>query len=89
MSGYSQGALVLRSTAQSLPADTMAKINSVVTFGDPGNPGPIPKAAGKSMIICAPDDAVCSGGFINVAHLTYGDNATMAAQFVMKQAGGR
>jgi cutinase len=83
MSGYSQGALVLRRTAESLPADTMAKINSVVTFGDPENPRPIPKANGKSMIICAADDAVCSGGFINIAHLTYGDNATAAAQFVM------
>ncbi|KAF1828557.1 cutinase [Decorospora gaudefroyi] len=88
MSGYSQGALVLRSTAESLPADTMAKINSVVTFGDPGNPDPIPQADGKSMIICAPDDAVCSGGFINVAHLTYGDNADEAARFVMQQAAG-
>lgn len=66
----------------------MAKINSVVTFGDPVNPAPIPKADGKFMIICAPDDAVCSGGFINVAHLTYGDNATMAAQFAMQQAEG-
>jgi hypothetical protein len=88
MSGYSQGALVLRSTAETLPANTMAKINSVVTFGDPGNPKPIPNADRKSMIICAADDAVCKGGFINVAHLTYGDNATMAAQFVMQQARG-
>jgi hypothetical protein len=66
----------------------MAKINSIVTFGDPGNPGPIPKADNKSMIICAADDAVCKGGFINVAHLTYGANTTTAAKFVMRQAGG-
>ncbi|KAH7133369.1 cutinase [Dactylonectria estremocensis] len=86
MSGYSQGALVVRSTADTLPADTMAKINSVLTFGDPRNPDPITGADGKTMIICQENDSVCSGGFINVAHLTYGANATVAAQFVVQRA---
>ncbi|KAL1597154.1 hypothetical protein SLS60_008736 [Paraconiothyrium brasiliense] len=87
MSGYSQGALVLRSTANSLPADTMAKVNSVVTFGDPGNPDAITGAEGKTLIICHENDAVCKGGFITVDHLTYADNATTAAQFVVQKAG--
>jgi cutinase len=88
MSGYSQGALVVRSTADTLPADIMAKIDSVLTFGDPRNPNPITGADGKTMIICQANDSVCSGGFINVAHLTYGANATMAAQFVVERANG-
>ncbi|KAH6686400.1 cutinase [Plectosphaerella plurivora] len=88
LSGYSQGALVLRSTADTLPAATMARISSIVTFGDPRNPQPITGGEGKTLIICQESDAVCSGGFINVAHLTYGANATVAAQFVVEKASG-
>ncbi|KAK2729077.1 cutinase [Colletotrichum kahawae] len=87
ISGYSQGALVVRSTVQSLPAATMAKINSVLTFGDPGYPNPIPGAEGKTQIICHDDDAVCNGGFITVDHLTYAENATTAAEYVLQKAG--
>ncbi|KAF2036572.1 cutinase [Setomelanomma holmii] len=86
MSGYSQGALVVRSTASSLPAATMAKVNSVVTFGDPGNPNPITGADNKTLIICHENDAVCSGGFITVDHLTYAEDASTAAQFVVQKA---
>lgn len=89
MSGYSQGALVVRSTANSLPAATMAKINSVLTFGDPGNPGAITGAEGKTKIICHDNDAVCSGGFITVDHLTYAEDADAAAQFVLQMASGK
>ncbi|PNH43695.1 hypothetical protein VD0004_g3840 [Verticillium dahliae] len=88
MAGYSQGALVVRSTAAALPAGTMAKVSSVVTFGDPRNPAPIAGANGKTLILCQPNDAVCSGGFITVAHLTYGANATAAAAFVVQKAHG-
>lgn len=86
MSGYSQGALVVRSTADSLPAETMARINSVVTFGDPRNQTPIIGGGGKTMVICLPEDSVCQGGFINIAHLTYGSEASAAAEFVMQLA---
>lgn len=89
MSGYSQGALVVRSTADSLPAETMSKVNSIVTFGDPRNQAPITGGEGKTMVICLADDSVCNGGFINVAHLTYGSEADAAAQFVAQQAGGQ
>ncbi|KAF1966327.1 cutinase [Bimuria novae-zelandiae CBS 107.79] len=87
MSGYSQGSLVVRSTAKSLPAGTMSKINSVITFGDPRGKSAIPGAVGKQLTICHPNDAVCSGGFITVDHLTYGEDANTAAQFVVQQAG--
>ncbi|KAF6820410.1 cutinase [Colletotrichum musicola] len=86
VSGYSQGALVVRSTAQSLPAATMAKISSVVLFGDPGNPSPVPGAEGKTKVFCHEDDAVCKGGFITVDHLTYAEDASAAAQFVLQRA---
>ncbi|KAL0944833.1 cutinase [Colletotrichum truncatum] len=86
MSGYSQGALVVRSTADSLPIDTMSKVNSVVTFGDPRNPSRITGAGNKSLIICHENDAVCSGGFITIDHLTYAEDASGAAQFVMQRA---
>ncbi|KAF3350607.1 Sugar transporter STL1 [Verticillium dahliae VDG2] len=66
----------------------MAKVSSVVTFGDPRNPAPIAGADGKTLILCHPNDAVCSGGFITVAHLTYGANATAAAAFVVQKAHG-
>ncbi|GJC83077.1 cutinase [Colletotrichum liriopes] len=57
MSGYSQGALVVRSTAETLPAETMAKINSVLTFGDPRNPAAISGAESKTKITCHENDA--------------------------------
>lgn len=87
MSGYSQGALVVRGTADSLSVETMSKVNSVVTFGDPRNKTAITGAVGKTMIICLPDDTVCQGGFINIAHLTYATEASAAAQFVIQKAG--
>ncbi|KAF2445977.1 carbohydrate esterase family 5 protein [Karstenula rhodostoma CBS 690.94] len=87
MSGYSQGALVVRATAAALPAATMAKISSVVTFGDPKNQTDIIGAAGKTLTICHANDAVCAGGFITIDHLTYADDANTAAQFVAGKAG--
>lgn len=85
MSGYSQGALVVRATAELLPFATMSTIHSVVTFGDPKNQAPISGADDKFLVICNPDDSVCNGGFIDVSHLTYGAHATAAAQFVMRE----
>ena len=37
MSGYSQGGQLVHNAAKLLPAATMAKVNSVVIFGDPSN----------------------------------------------------
>lgn len=88
MSGYSQGALVVRSTADAVPAQTMARVDSVVTFGDPGDQAPITGAEGKTLVICREDDAVCDGGFINIDHLNYGANVSTAAQFVVDRVDG-
>ncbi|KAF1950723.1 cutinase-domain-containing protein [Byssothecium circinans] len=86
ISGYSQGALVLRSTADKLPAETMAKISSVVTFGDPRNPNAIKGSEGKTLITCHENDAVCKGGFITIDHLTYAQDAPAVAKFVVQKA---
>jgi hypothetical protein len=85
MAGYSQGALVVRSTADSVPAATMSKVNSIVTFGDPKNPSTITNGENKTLIVCHPEDTVCSGGFINVDHLTYAEDADRAAEFVVQK----
>lgn len=37
VSGYSQGGQIVHNAAKLLPAATMAKVSSVVIFGDPGN----------------------------------------------------
>lgn len=63
----------------------MSKISSVVTFGDPRNMAAITGADGKTLVICHENDSVCNGGFINIDHLTYGDDATAAAQFVIQK----
>jgi len=36
MSGYSQGGQLVHNAAKLLPVSTMAKVSSVVIFGDPG-----------------------------------------------------
>jgi len=61
LSGYSQGAQVVHLAAASLPANTTAKISSVVLFGDPKNGTAIQGvAANKVLIIChASDEYVC------------------------------
>jgi cutinase len=79
---------VVRGTAASLTADTMSKVSSVVTFGDPRNQTAITGAEGKTLIVCHEDDAVCSGGFITVDHLTYADDADTAAKFVVSKVDG-
>ncbi|WQF84680.1 Putative cutinase/acetylxylan esterase, alpha/Beta hydrolase [Colletotrichum destructivum] len=88
MSGDSQVALVVRSAAESLPAGTMAKINSVLTFGDPANLAAIPGADGKTKTICHENDAACSGCFITVDHLTCGEDASAATRFVIQRVSG-
>lgn len=88
MSSYSQGALVVRSTAPSLPAETMAKINSVLPFGDLRNRAAITRAEGKILTVCHENDAMCSGGFVAVERLACIEDAGTAARFVIQEAQG-
>ena len=68
-----------------------SQISAVVLFGDPFNGqtvGSMP--AGEVLELCASGDHVCdgSGTFqITQAHLTYGQNATQAANFIIKTSG--
>lgn len=88
MSGYSQGGQVVHNTANALGAATMAKINSIVIFGDPESQTNVTGGQGKTLVICHPDDNVCSDGdFILPAHLTYGFDSPQAGEFVAKMAG--
>ena len=53
LSGYSQGAQLVHQAAAALPANTTAKISSVVLFGDPKNGTAIQGiAADKVLTIC-------------------------------------
>ena len=89
LSGYSQGAMVVHNAASQsgFPA---AKIAGVVLFGDPLN-GSAVKGVDSSKVkeICANGDALCSGGgvVITPAHLSYGNNAQEAADFVKSVSG--
>ncbi|KAH7348496.1 cutinase [Rhexocercosporidium sp. MPI-PUGE-AT-0058] len=88
MSGYSQGCQLVHNAAAMLPASTMAKVNSVVLFGDPNDGKPVAGAdAAKTMVICHATDNICDGGdLILVEHLTYSRDAVQAAAFAASRA---
>ena len=75
-----------------LSAQDSAFVSSAVIFGDPDNGdavGQVPAA--NTKIICATGDLICAGQAIVLApHLSYGQNADEAAQFVVSNmaAGG-
>lgn len=89
MSGYSQGGQLVHNAAKLLPSSTMAKVSSVVIFGDPNFGDAVQGAsAAKTLVICDPADNICAGGdLILPAHLLYSRNAAQAASFVATQAG--
>ncbi|KAM3066912.1 separase/separin [Clarireedia jacksonii] len=89
MSGYSQGGQLVHNAAKLLPAATMAKVSSVVIFGDPDNGSPVAGAsAANTKVICHTGDNICAhGDLILTPHLTYGGDASAAAAFVVAAAG--
>jgi len=56
MAGYSQGGQLVHNAAKQLPAVTMAQVNSVVIFGDPGTQTLQNLAAGTSAKHLGIDD---------------------------------
>ena len=87
VAGYSQGAAVVHRAVENMPAATMAKIAGIVTFGDTQNQqdnGQVPNfPPAKTMVICAPGDAVCRGTLtILPPHLSYGNRADDASAFL-------
>ncbi|KAF3763112.1 family 5 carbohydrate esterase [Cryphonectria parasitica EP155] len=87
MSGYSQGAQVVHLAASDLAAATMEKVSAVVTFGDPDSDTAVANIdSSKVLIICHEGDDICDfGDLILLPHLTYAENATAAAAFVVEQ----
>ncbi|KAK7041747.1 hypothetical protein VNI00_009036 [Paramarasmius palmivorus] len=84
-SGYSQGAQLVRHSAAQLSPEIAARIDAVVTFGDPESHEPVPNLdASKVRVFCHDGDDICKGGilFMLPPHLTYGTNTPEAAQFV-------
>ncbi|RDW85920.1 cutinase-1 [Coleophoma crateriformis] len=89
MSGYSQGGQLVHNAAKMMPAAMVAKVNSVVIFGDPDNGKPVTGvSAAKTKVICHQGDNICAGGdTILTPHLTYSNDAGTAAAFVAQMAG--
>ncbi|KAK3933611.1 cutinase [Diplogelasinospora grovesii] len=87
MSGYSQGGQIVHNAAKLLPAATMAKVSSVVIFGDPDYPTPVVNVpASQQLVICHAGDNICQAGdLILLPHLTYAIDADQAAAFVVAQ----
>ncbi|KAF2184855.1 carbohydrate esterase family 5 protein [Zopfia rhizophila CBS 207.26] len=89
VSGYSQGGMVAHNafSAQGLTASQVA---GAVLFGDPLKSQKVGDLADSNVKqFCASGDLVCQGGgaAITPAHLTYGNNADEAADFVISAAG--
>jgi cutinase len=89
---HSQGGQLVHNAASSLSAQDTAFVSSAVIFGDPDNGKAVGKVSSASTkVICHQGDLICAGqSIILVPHLTYGQDANTAAQFVvnnMKAAG--
>lgn len=89
VSGYSQGGMVVHNafSAQGL---TSTQVAAAVLFGDPLNGravGNLPAARTKQY--CASGDSICEGGGFGItsAHISYGNNADAAADWIISVTG--
>nr|POE47264.1 cutinase [Quercus suber] len=79
MSGYSQGAMVIRNAIARAPASDVAHVKNVVNFGDPFDGAAIGQYSGPRTVYCMTDDGVCGGNFaVSLAHLSYGQDISAA-----------
>jgi len=79
LSGYSQGAMVVRNALARAPAANVAKVSNVVTFGDPFVGAKIGQYTGPVHVFCMQNDGVCDGQInIGLAHLSYGSDVSAA-----------
>jgi hypothetical protein len=89
LGGYSIGGVVIPIAAWKLKKEVHKQIVAIITFGwPPGSLKMIPKdLQRRARAICKSDDMVCGGkghdGTGN--HLSYGNTAKLAAQFVKQQ----
>ncbi|TKX25205.1 cutinase-like protein 3 [Elsinoe australis] len=89
LSGYSQGAMVVHNAVQK-SGFAAGNVAAAVLFGDPllrQSVGSVPAAKVKEY--CASGDGVCQTGTfsISAAHLSYGSDASAAADFIIQTAG--
>jgi len=73
LSGYSQGAMVVRNGLAYANQEAKSHVKGVVTFGDPFSGAPIKGWNGPIKTLCNSGDTVCGGNFeIAASHLSYG-----------------
>ncbi|CBF83913.1 uncharacterized protein ANIA_10346 [Aspergillus nidulans FGSC A4] len=83
LGGYSQGAMVVHNAASKLSS---GQVVGAVTFGDPFK-SQKPDNIDQFKTFCASGDPVCLNGANVMAHLSYGNDAQTAAQFLVSAAG--
>ncbi|KAL4997039.1 cutinase-domain-containing protein [Aspergillus recurvatus] len=83
LGGYSQGAMVVHNAAGRLSS---GQVVGAVTFGDPFK-AQKPSNIDQFKTFCASGDPVCLNGNNFMAHLSYGNDAQAAAQFLVSAAG--
>ncbi|KAF4549273.1 Cutinase-like protein 5 [Elsinoe fawcettii] len=87
--GYSQGAMVVRNAVSKsgLPSENVA---AIVQFGDPQRNLSIGTVTNDKILnICRAGDDVCEQGLYSIKgpHLQYGQDATTAADFLIRTVG--
>jgi len=91
LSGYSQGAMVVRNGLAYANPESKPHVKGVVTFGDPFSGSPIKGWSGPIKVFCNSGDTVCGGNFeIAASHLSYGmdTSASLGQAALLSMAGG-
>jgi len=91
LSGYSQGAMVVRNGLAYANSEAKPHVKGVVTFGDPFSGSPIKGWSGPIKVFCNSGDTVCGGNFeIAAGHLSYGmdTSVSLAQMALLGMAGG-
>ncbi|KAK0665593.1 cutinase-domain-containing protein [Cercophora samala] len=90
VSGYAQGAQIVRAAIRWMMPFELRKVSSFVLFADPRYPDQLTKVPKATQLsICHEGDSICHGSnMLHLAHLTYIWDTDKAAKFVMAQMKG-
>jgi len=91
LSGYSQGAMVVRNGLAYADPEAKSHVKGIVTFGDPFNGSTVKGWSGPISVFCNTGDGVCSGNFeLAGSHLSYGmdTSAGLGQKALLNMAGG-